>query len=161
MPGVCQRGRTYGPSADDGARRAATGAGDDLVTKILIGLNVGIWLIGMVAGFGGIAARFALLSGNLGGQPVGVADGEWYRLLTAAFVHEQPWHLALNMYALWILGRMLEPVLGRWRFVTLYLLSASAVPPPPACSRRDLLWGVRRGLRPDGGAVRRAAAVRP
>ncbi|HET9565033.1 MAG TPA: rhomboid family intramembrane serine protease [Mycobacterium sp.] len=97
--------------------------GDDLVTKILIGLNVGIWLIGMVAGFGGIAARFALLSGNLGGQPVGVADGEWYRLLTAAFVHEQPWHLALNMYALWILGRMLEPVLGRWRFVTLYLLS--------------------------------------
>ena len=98
--------------------------GDDLVTKILIGLNVGIWLIGMVAGFGGIAARFALLSGNLGGQPVGVADGEWYRLLTAAFVHEQPWHLALNMYALWILGRMLEPVLGRWRFVTLYLLSA-------------------------------------
>jgi membrane associated rhomboid family serine protease len=98
--------------------------GDDLVTKILIGLNVGIWLIGMAAGFGGIAARFALLSGNLGGQPVGVADGEWYRLLTAAFVHEQPWHLALNMYALWILGRMLEPVLGRWRFVTLYLLSA-------------------------------------
>jgi membrane associated rhomboid family serine protease len=98
--------------------------GDDLVTKILIGLNVGIWLIGMAAGFGGIAARFALLSGNLGGQPVGVADGEWYRLLTAAFVHEQLWHLALNMYALWILGRMLEPVLGRWRFVTLYLLSA-------------------------------------
>lgn len=98
--------------------------GDDLVTKILIGLNVGIWLIGMATGFGGIAARFALLSGNLGGQPVGVADGEWYRLLTAAFVHEQPWHLALNMYALWILGRMLEPVLGRWRFVTLYLLSA-------------------------------------
>jgi membrane associated rhomboid family serine protease len=98
--------------------------GDDLVTKILIGLNVGIWLIGMAAGFGDIAARFALLSGNLGDQPVGVADGEWYRLLTAAFVHEQPWHLALNMYALWILGRMLEPVLGRWRFVTLYLLSA-------------------------------------
>ncbi|MET0523134.1 MAG: rhomboid family intramembrane serine protease [Jiangellaceae bacterium] len=97
--------------------------GDDLVTKILIGLNVGIWLIGMATGFGGIAARFALLSGNLGGQPVGVADGEWYRLLTAAFVHEQLWHLALNMYALWILGRMLEPVLGRWRFVTLYLLS--------------------------------------
>jgi membrane associated rhomboid family serine protease len=98
--------------------------GDDLVTKILISLNVGIWLIGMATGFGGIAARFALLSGDLGGQPVGVADGEWYRLLTAAFVHEQLWHLALNMYALWILGRMLEPVLGRWRFVTLYLLSA-------------------------------------
>jgi membrane associated rhomboid family serine protease len=98
--------------------------GDDLVTKILIGLNVGIWLIGMAVGFGDIAARFALLSGNLGGRPVGVADGEWYRLLTAAFVHEQPWHLALNMYALWILGRMLEPVLGRWRFVTLYVLSA-------------------------------------
>ena len=99
--------------------------GDDLVTKILIGLNVGIWLIGMVAGFQDIAARFALFQlAFFDAEPVGVSDGEWYRLLTAAFVHQEIWHLGLNMYALWILGRMLEPVLGRWRFVTLYVLSA-------------------------------------
>ena len=99
--------------------------GDDLVTKILIGLNVGIWLIGMVAGFQGIAGRFALFRlAFFEAEPVGVADGEWYRMLTAAFVHQEFWHLGLNMYALWILGRMLEPVLGRWRFVTLYVLSA-------------------------------------
>ena len=99
--------------------------GDDLVTKILIGLNVGIWLIGLVAGFQEIAGRFALFQlAFFDAEPVGVSDGEWYRLLTAAFVHQQIWHLGLNMYALWILGRMLEPVLGRWRFVALYVLSA-------------------------------------
>ena len=99
--------------------------GDDLVTKILIGLNVGIWLIGMVAGFQDIAGRFALFRlAFFDAEPVGVADGEWYRMLTAAFVHQEIWHLGLNMYALWILGRMLEPVLGRWRFVTLYVMSA-------------------------------------
>jgi membrane associated rhomboid family serine protease len=99
--------------------------GDDLVTKILIGLNVGVWLIGMVAGFQEIAGRFALFQlAFFDAEPVGVSDGEWYRMLTAAFVHQEIWHLGLNMYALWILGRMLEPVLGRWRFVTLYMLSA-------------------------------------
>ena len=97
----------------------------DLVTKILIALNVGIWLIGWVAGFDELADRFALFRlGLLDAQPVGVADGEWYRMLSAAFLHEQIWHLALNMYALWILGSLLEPALGRWRFTALYLLSA-------------------------------------
>jgi membrane associated rhomboid family serine protease len=45
-------------------------------------------------------------------------------MFTAAFVHEQIWHIALNMLALWILGSSLEPVLGRSRFVALYVLSA-------------------------------------
>jgi membrane associated rhomboid family serine protease len=99
--------------------------GGDLVTKILIGTNVGIWLLGAAVGFGSLAARFALLRLEFfDGQPIGVADGEWYRMLTAAFLHQQIWHLALNMFALWILGSALEPVLGRWRFIALYLLSA-------------------------------------
>jgi membrane associated rhomboid family serine protease len=99
--------------------------GGTLVTKLLLGLNFGVWLIGLAAGFQAIAGRFALFRFSFfDGQPVGVADGEWYRMLTAAFVHQQIWHLALNMYALWVLGSLLEPVLGRWRFIALYLLSA-------------------------------------
>jgi membrane associated rhomboid family serine protease len=99
--------------------------GGNLVTKILIGINVGVWLLGLVVGFGTLAGRFALFRLEfLGGAPVGVADGEWYRMLTAAFLHQQIWHVALNMFALWILGSALEPVLGRWRFIALYLLSA-------------------------------------
>jgi membrane associated rhomboid family serine protease len=99
--------------------------GGNLVTKILLGLNVAIWLIGLAVGFQVLSARFALIEIALfDAEPIGVADGEWYRMLSAAFLHEQIWHLALNMYALWILGSMLEPVLGRWRFTALYLLSA-------------------------------------
>ncbi len=99
--------------------------GDNIVTKILIGINVGVWLLGVVVGFGSLAGRFALFRLEFfEAQPAGVADGEWYRMLTAAFLHQQIWHLALNMFALWILGGALEPVLGRWRFTALYLLSA-------------------------------------
>jgi membrane associated rhomboid family serine protease len=99
--------------------------GGDLVTKILIAINVGIWVLGAAVGFGGLAGRFALFRLEFfGGEAFGVAAGEWYRMLTAAFLHVSPWHLALNMFALWILGSALEPVLGRWRFIALYLLSA-------------------------------------
>jgi membrane associated rhomboid family serine protease len=97
----------------------------DLVTKILIGINVGVWLIGMLVGPIEVIGRFALATlMSFQGEPIGVLDGEWYRMISAAFVHEQFWHIGLNMYALWILGGLLEPVLGRWRFLSLYLLSA-------------------------------------
>jgi len=97
----------------------------DLVTKILIGINVGVWLIGILVGSIEVVGRFALATlMSFQGEPIGVLDGEWYRMITAAFVHEQFWHIGLNMYALWILGGLLEPVLGRWRFLSLYLVSA-------------------------------------
>ncbi|MGH8823392.1 MAG: rhomboid family intramembrane serine protease [Jiangellaceae bacterium] len=97
----------------------------DLVTKILIGINVGVWLVGMLVGQIEVVGRFALATlMSFQGEPIGVLDGEWYRMITAAFVHEQFWHIGLNMYALWILGGLLEPVLGRSRFLALYLVSA-------------------------------------
>lgn len=55
--------------------------------------------------------------------PVDVADGQWWRLVTAGFLHIGPLHIAFNMYALWVLGRDLEIVLGRARFLALYLIS--------------------------------------
>lgn len=57
------------------------------------------------------------------GPPHGVAAGEWYRLLTSTFLHYGIAHLALNMFALWVVGGALEPLLGRVRFLALYLLS--------------------------------------
>lgn len=97
----------------------------NLVTITLIALNVAIWLAGAVAGFGQLTNRFALVAlGPVDGRLGGVLTGEWYRLLSAAFVHVQVWHIALNMFALWIIGSSLEPVLGRWRFIALYLMSA-------------------------------------
>lgn len=61
----------------------------------------------------------------------GVAEGEWYRLITAAFLHVPLnqgafglTHILFNMWALWALGPQLEHVMGRLRFTVLYLLSA-------------------------------------
>src|SRR5262245_42337246 len=51
----------------------------------------------------------------------GVSDGEYYRLITSMFVHYGPIHLLANMWALWIVGRVLESALGPVRYLVLYL----------------------------------------
>ncbi|TYK50463.1 rhomboid family intramembrane serine protease [Actinomadura decatromicini] len=62
------------------------------------------------------------------GEVGGVAEGEWYRLVTTMFLHQRGGsfgvtHILFNMWALWAIGPALEQVLGRWRFLALYLLS--------------------------------------
>jgi membrane associated rhomboid family serine protease len=49
-----------------------------------------------------------------------VADGEYWRLVTSGFLHANLWHIGLNMYLLWILGGMLEPAIGKVRFLVVY-----------------------------------------
>jgi len=56
--------------------------------------------------------------------PNGVASGQWYRLITATFLHGGILHLLFNMYALYILGPNLERLLGSKQFFALYFLSA-------------------------------------
>src|SRR5699024_2092439 len=48
---------------------------------------------------------------------------EPWRIVTSGFLHAGIFHIALNMYALWIVGPFLEKMLGRWRFIALYFLS--------------------------------------
>ncbi|TDC15748.1 rhomboid family intramembrane serine protease [Streptomyces sp. 8K308] len=99
-----------------------------LVTKILLGINLAVFAAVLVGG-----DRLVEDLGMLGHARdpdtstwVGVADGQWYRMLTAAFLHQQIWHIAFNMMGLWFLGPPLEAALGRVRFVALYLVSALA-----------------------------------
>ncbi|RJK94718.1 rhomboid family intramembrane serine protease [Vallicoccus soli] len=97
------------------------------VSKVLIGVNVAVFLLQQVQPT--LERRFWLVAGpvadeGLGFATVGVADGELYRLVTAAFLHGGLLHLLFNMYALWLFGPPLEQAFGRVRFAALYLLSA-------------------------------------
>jgi membrane associated rhomboid family serine protease len=95
------------------------------VTKVIIGINVLVFFAQQVSrSFENHLVLIGLAFDPATGQTVGVADGEYYRLLTAAFMHANLVHIALNMYALFLFGPTLEAALGRVRFAVLYLLSA-------------------------------------
>jgi membrane associated rhomboid family serine protease len=99
----------------------AVRASDNAVTLVLIGINVAVFLAVLVTG--GIGS--ALLNTTVM-FPLGVAEGQWWRLLTSVFLHEAMLHLLFNMVALWVFGPVMERLLGRARFLALYLLSGLA-----------------------------------
>ena len=102
-----------------------TSRNPSIVTMTLIGINVGIYLL-QLAGGASVNANSGWIfeHGALYGPLV--AQGDWYRLLSAAFLHYGPFHLGLNMLALWWIGRPLESYLGSVRFLLLYLVSGLA-----------------------------------
>jgi membrane associated rhomboid family serine protease len=106
-------------------RRAPRGATDALVTKTLIGVNVVIYLVTAVQG-AGINAPGGRLFFDMFLYGPAVAHGDWWRLITAAFLHASILHIGLNMYVLWIIGGPVEAYLGRARFIGLYFVSGLA-----------------------------------
>ena len=92
------------------------------VSITIVALNVLVFVLGLLLGERELQVRFGQIAGVPGG--FGVADGELYRLLTAAFLHAGVFHILMNMFALAQLGPVLESALGRLRFTALYVLSA-------------------------------------
>lgn len=103
-------------------------SGGASVSLTLIGINVVVYILERVLGTSFVVqfAMVGLARDPVSGSIIGVADGEWWRLVTAAFLHSPGsiLHILFNMYALYILGPPLERVLGRARFVSLYLVAA-------------------------------------
>jgi membrane associated rhomboid family serine protease len=97
----------------------ATGA---LVTKGLIGISVLVYLlqIAQAGNINGRAGEIWFRGSLIGGF---VADGEWWRLITSAFIHASPIHLLFNMIMLWWFGSALEGLLGRVRYLGVVLVS--------------------------------------
>jgi membrane associated rhomboid family serine protease len=103
-----------------------------IVTQVLIALNAAVFLYLLSRGGtlqnGGGSATLDL--GLLGaGQAsrfsplIGVATGEWYRLVSGGFLHAGMIHIGMNMLVLWMVGNQLERVLGHWRYLALYVAS--------------------------------------
>ncbi len=121
--------RAQSPAQRKASRRwgsgsvAAVRSTRPLVTYWLIGITVGVWVLQWIPGLN--VTSWLLFAGPFLDPTTGAPFQPW-RLLTAAFVHSTSsfWHIALNMLALWMLGRSLEPLLGRSRFLALYLISA-------------------------------------
>ena len=123
------------PKAAYGGRAVAA----PTATFALIGLNVLLFLITTATGtglaFGGnpssVFEKLALsptlhptfTGGEFSGFSDGVAQGQYYRLLTSMFLHFGIIHIALNMYCLFLLGPALEAAFGRSRFLAVYLVS--------------------------------------
>jgi membrane associated rhomboid family serine protease len=102
------------------------------VTYTLIAINVIIFLAEGTGAYtlegaasGTLITKGALLGSSesplLAGQ--GVAHGQWWRIVTSGFLHENFLHIGFNMWVLYYLGMMLEPALGRVKFTLIYAVS--------------------------------------
>jgi len=97
-----------------------------LVTLALIVINVGVfvWVVSGDVGAAGFGSQVSEREFQLGlNKFVLQITGEWYRLVTAGFLHFGILHIGMNMWLLYQLGQMLEPPLGRLRFGLLYMAS--------------------------------------
>jgi len=104
-------------------RTAASIVTEPTATYVLIAINALVF-VGSLAGGGAVAERgggSVIENGALFGPAI--ADGEYWRLITSGFLHAGLIHIAFNMYLLYILGTMLEPAIGRGRFLALYFTS--------------------------------------
>ena len=92
-----------------------------LITTIIIGLNLLIFLVMVFAGLGVISfSAQDLLAWGADFRPK-VIDGQWWRLLTSFFLHGGLMHLLMNMYGLFFVAICLEPMLGRLNYAAAYL----------------------------------------
>jgi membrane associated rhomboid family serine protease len=131
-----------------GVRRASYEGLGAKVTRALVGLNVAVYIAELAQGSGvnadhgsiyqdgALIANGVKVGDNLAGLPkhafvpgletVGVGHGDWWRLITAAFLHYGPFHLLLNMLALYWFGSALEQRIGSGKFLLLYVVSGLA-----------------------------------
>jgi membrane associated rhomboid family serine protease len=120
-------GKAQGPSrVTQGVRRVSYEGQGALVTKILIGINVLVFLINLAQGSSLTQVSGSLFMKGALYVPGGLDQGEWYRLITAAFLHASMIHLLFNMLVLWFIGAPVEQAIGRGRFLAIYIVSGLA-----------------------------------
>lgn len=135
-------------------------AGPPVATYVIAALCIALFLLQLFWGDGeatSVAGRMGAGNGAL------LAEGEWWRLFAPAFLHASLMHIGMNMMALFALGPTMESLLGRTRFVALYLacgLGASLTtsllePSVSSVGASGAIWGLMGAmlglaLRPNG-----------
>lgn len=112
--------------ASQPVQRTVTGAraaGTPIVTYTLIGLNLLIFLVTAIQARSGVELSPSRIFQNGTLAPTLVAAGQWWRLLSSGFLHLSLIHVGVNMLSLYFVGVGLERILGRSRFLIVYLLS--------------------------------------
>jgi membrane associated rhomboid family serine protease/Flp pilus assembly protein TadD len=133
-------------SAESYARLVAFGP-KPIVTRVLIGANVAVYLIMVAVGISWIEpSQWDLIRFGADFGPL-TLTGQWWRLLTNMFVHVGLIHLALNMWCLWVLGDLAERFMGRKAFTFLYFASGLAA------SLGSLAWDPARVSAGASGAI--------
>jgi membrane associated rhomboid family serine protease len=129
------------------------------ITKAIIAINVLIFLITIGQGSGNSPGGRLFEKGALFVSlpfipDEGLAHGEWWRLVTAMFLHGSYLHIASNMLALWFLGSVVEHALGPVRYILLYFASGLAgstgaiisAPHEPTVGASGAIFGLLGGL---------------
>lgn len=93
------------------------------ITPLLLDINIVIFILMIINGAHILSpSSESLLAWGANFRPA-TLEGEWWRLITACFVHIGIIHIAMNMFALLYIGTLLEPLIGKSRFVAAYLLT--------------------------------------
>jgi membrane associated rhomboid family serine protease len=136
-PAPWQENKPRGWERAKAVKAALLDSSRPVVTLGLLAANILVFLVGLqLASKKGLSGPYLAFDFKLDGRLESIwhdlgalkkSDvvmlGEWWRLLSCCFVHFGVIHLGMNMYALWILGPLLERMWGRWRFLLLYLVS--------------------------------------
>lgn len=93
---------------------------EDWAVSSIVAVCVGVWLLNVVSGMSAFAPNPDDLLRWGGNAASEVQAGQWWRLLTAMFLHGGAIHLALNMYALWGTGTQVTRMLGNRSFLIIY-----------------------------------------
>lgn len=108
-----------------GVRRASFEGVGSKVTRLLIGINVAVYVAELATGGGVYGVNSKIYEKGVLWAPF-VGDGDYWRLLTATFLHYGPFHLILNMLGLYWFGTLLERRIGSGRYLLLYFVSGLA-----------------------------------
>ncbi|MBO2537072.1 rhomboid family intramembrane serine protease [Rummeliibacillus suwonensis] len=87
------------------------------VISIVIAINIVVYLLGLIPPLGANILNLGQSANYL------IADGEYWRLITAMFIHGGFFHLLFNMFSLYVFGPELERIAGKLRFFTIYFVS--------------------------------------